>query len=452
MKFGLRFRVAALAAACALMGALIVLAMLSLQRRSADLRAQLGKVVSESFGIADGFRERLRHLNDLLYHYGNSHAAPDFSAFNRASHDVDLWIDEQKLKLTTAEEKEAMEKIDVAYDRYLLVATNLLVRLDAIGEESATIDEYNRLREESGRLFAHGQKLAEAHLASQAKLLGEASENATRLRRLVISLLGGLFLCGVALSWEVYRDLVAPLRLKLVESEALVERQEKLASLGLLAAGVAHEIRNPLTAIKAAAFILQRKSPAGSQARADAELMMREILRLERIVNDFLQFARPGDPQLTSLSAARPLEEVQLLLGPPLSELGIRLVVEPSPPMRIQADPDQLKQVLINLVQNAADSIKGQGTITLRARADRQRLAGRETDVAILEVADTGKGIPPEVEKRLFDPFFTTKDSGTGLGLSIAARIVREHGGALQYRTQLNVGTTFGIVLPRLTE
>ena len=85
----------------------------------------------------------------------------------------------------------------------------------------------------------------------------------------------------------------------------------------------------------------------------------------------------------------------------------------------------------------------------MRARLDNKRLTDRVAEVIILEVADTGKGIPPEVEKRLFDPFFTTKDAGTGLGLSIAARIVEKHGGALQYQTRPNHGTTFGIVLPR---
>jgi signal transduction histidine kinase len=108
-----------------------------------------------------------------------------------------------------------------------------------------------------------------------------------------------------------------------------------------------------------------------------------------------------------------------------------------------------MKQVLINLVQNAADSIGRDGAITLRSRADRKPLAQGETDVVILEVADTGPGIAPEVEKRLFDPFFTTKAEGTGLGLSIAACIVQKHGGALQYQTQVNHGTTFGIILPR---
>src|SRR5262249_5855601 len=108
----------------------------------------------------------------------------------------------------------------------------------------------------------------------------------------------------------------------------------------------------------------------------------------------------------------------------------------------------QLKQALINLVQNAVDSLNGGGTITLRARPDRKRLGNGESDVVVLEVADTGEGIPPEVEGRLFDPFFTTKDSGMGLGLSIAARIVEKQGGVLQYKTQVKHGTTFGIVLP----
>jgi signal transduction histidine kinase len=106
--------------------------------------------------------------------------------------------------------------------------------------------------------------------------------------------------------------------------------------------------------------------------------------------------------------------------------------------------------VLINLIQNAAESIGRNGAITLRARSKLMPLAGHATPAVILEVIDTGKGIPPKVQERLFDPFFTTKEAGAGLGLSIAARIVEKHGGALQYQTEVNRGTTFGIVLPRV--
>src|SRR5262249_2234768 len=141
----------------------------------------------------------------------------------------------------------------------------------------------------------------------------------------------------------------------------------------------------------------------------------------------------------------------QRLLAPQFEKLDIRLVCESSVSASLRIDRNQIQQVLINLIQNAADSIGRNGTVTLRGRAAAKRVMGQTQETLTPEGADSGKGISPEVEKRLFDPFFTTKESGTGLGLSIAARIVEKHGGALQYQTQLNRGTTFGIVLPRVS-
>jgi signal transduction histidine kinase len=187
----------------------------------------------------------------------------------------------------------------------------------------------------------------------------------------------------------------------------------------------------------------------GSKAHEDGRVIDREISRLERIVTDFLQFARPTDPQLATLPADQPLAEVAALLGPQLAKEDIRLVLEDGSPLRIHADAGQIQQALINLVQNAADSIGRNGKIVLRARPGRKRLRNGETEVVLLEVADTGKGIPPEVQKRLFDPFFTTKENGTGLGLTIAARLVERNGGALQFQTQANRGSIFSIVLPK---
>jgi signal transduction histidine kinase len=235
-----------------------------------------------------------------------------------------------------------------------------------------------------------------------------------------------------------------------VESRASVEREEKLAALGTLAAGVAHEIRNPLTAINVRVHSLKRTLVPGSSEQEDAAVIDQEIQRLDRIVRDFLRFARPPDAHFVTVSADRLLAKVQGFLDPQLKNRAIKLIVEPAPEVWIRVDPQQIKQVLINLVQNAAESIERNGTITLRARTSVARLAGRSRPVLILEVADTGKGIPPAVQKRLFDPFFTTKESGTGLGLPITARIVERHGGALQYQTELGRGTTFGIVLPRV--
>ena len=104
--------------------------------------------------------------------------------------------------------------------------------------------------------------------------------------------------------------------------------------------------------------------------------------------------------------------------------------------------------MLINLIKNAAESIGQRGAITLRTRTQPGRHGGRPAHVAVLEIEDTGRGIPPEIQKRLFDPFFTTKETGTGLGLSIAARILEKHGGALEYQTQAGRGTVFSVILP----
>jgi signal transduction histidine kinase len=174
-----------------------------------------------------------------------------------------------------------------------------------------------------------------------------------------------------------------------------------------------------------------------------------ELTRLERIVKDVLLFARPSEPQFEIIPALRPLCEVRDLLGPQLRQSNIQIIVSDLVNANVRVDPQQIKQVLINLVQNAVDSIGNDGSVTLSVRLDQMRLLDRNCEVVILEVADTGKGISPEAEKRLFDPFFSTKETGTGLGLSIAARIVQEQNGALQYRNRPNQGATFGIVLPR---
>ena len=228
----------------------------------------------------------------------------------------------------------------------------------------------------------------------------------------------------------------------------VTERREKLASLGVLAAGVAHEIRNPLTAIKARLFTLNKAIQTIPGAVADTGVIEREINRLEHIVRDVLSFGRPAEPRCQLMHATAVLRELHDLMSCQLSKAEIELIVEEWADPLIQADPDQLKQVLLNLLQNAADSIESSGKIVLRSAIERASLRGRLSTVAILEVSDTGRGIPVEVQKRLFDPFYSTKATGTGLGLSIAALIIERHGGALRYKTEVGRGTTFGILLP----
>jgi signal transduction histidine kinase len=443
-KLGIRIRLIALVAALGLMGAFIVVVTVNTQRQADALRARLTSVETESDAISAHFKDSVRELTNLRLQYAFSRDPAALAQFEAACGQLRAWIDSQAPQLSTPAETQALGKLRTAIDAYRASAE----RSWGVNSGVDALTAFTRIRLESRKLFDLGQALADAHDAIRSRVLAGANRRLGQMRVTTLALVGLIFLFGIALAGLAYRDLIAPLRVKLVESQTLAERHEKLASLGMLAAGVAHEIRNPLTAIKAALFIQQKRLTPGTQEYVDAEIVQREILRLERIVNDFLLFARPTEPALSDVPVAEALLEVGTLLGPGLEKAGIRLVLSPSPPLRIRADPAQIKQVLINLVQNAADSIGARGVIRLRARRDRVRLAQVETDVVILEVEDTGKGIPPDVQKRLFDPFFTTKETGTGLGLSIAARIVEKHGGALRYRTQVDRGTTFGIILP----
>ncbi|HEY3854229.1 MAG TPA: ATP-binding protein [Verrucomicrobiae bacterium] len=449
MNPSVNFRLAALGAATAVMGVLIVVAVVLSQKKADTLRTELNNVDSESFTIAEHFKDSLREVNNIRFRYTIDHEETNWGQFLTVSRKLDEWLDQQAALTSTDREKIALTKVKAAYEEYLTETRQMYLRLKTERSPAAVLSELSGSRGQSQHLFDLGEDLAHEHYESRNELVASANTTLAQLRVLIVSMLGALFVLGVALALLAYRDMVVPLRVKLVESQTLAERQEKLASLGLLAAGVAHEIRNPLTAIKAAVFLQQKKFAPGSVDAADAELVGREIRRLERIVTEFLQFARPAEPVLGNVLAQQPLREVQTFLAPELLRKNIRLLFEESNPLPVKVDGEQIKQVLINLVQNAADSIGHDGSITLRCRSDRRPLTNGETDVVILEVVDTGRGIAPEVEKRLFDPFFTTKSDGTGLGLSIASCIVEKHGGALQYQTQINRGTTFGIILPR---
>ncbi len=451
MNLKFKLRLAALGLAVGLLGALIVAVTLTSQQQAEESRERLGQVDFESIRIADRFKDKLRYANDQMRRYSIGRDPAGWAEFLQASEELKSWIDTQASSLAPRLEQKVIREMKAAYAVYMQKARDLHDRMEANSESSASLAEYSGFSKQTRHLFDLGVNLASIHYESRNEVLAQANQTLTKLSLSVLGLVGLLFVFGLALVALIYRDIIAPLRVKLVESQALAERNEKLASLGLLAAGVAHEIRNPLTAMKAALFIQQKKFRPGSPELGDVEMVEREILRLERIVNEFLRFARPAEPELATIPADQPLEEVQALLTAQLAKQGIQLVRETAEPMRVTVDPGQIKQVLINLVRNAADSMNGGGTITLRARHDRKRLANGEAEVVVLEVADTGKGIPPEVEARLFDPFFTTKDNGTGLGLSIAARVVEKQGGSLQYQTQVNRGTTFGIVLPETT-
>jgi signal transduction histidine kinase len=443
-----------------LMGALVLVAGFALWEvqnswgRITDLEKRLTTGHLDSFRLAGDFEARLHNLNNSMLRFAVTRRPEDWSQFEKASDRLNRWIDEndprlnRNSKLSTADERRIFQQLNDLYDDYLRAAQSVRTNLQPALVSRDLFGQLGEFDNQSRGLVALGSQLAAAHRGAEGTFLTAANKSLGNLRALLsCSVLAMLGLVAV-LGWVIYRDMIAPLRVKLVWSEQLLERQEKLATLGTLAAGIAHEIRNPLTSVKARLYTLGKHIKGNEAGLTDAGVISQEITRLERIVQEVLQFARPSDPHNIRVAADLPLREVQALMAGACEKSNVQLVLEAGPPLFVSIDPALIKQVLINLVRNAVEAIQGPGVVTLRLRADRALLHERACDVAILEVSDTGQGMPPEVEKRLFDPFFTTKESGTGLGLPIAARIVEKHGGALQYTTRPGRGTTFGIVLP----
>jgi signal transduction histidine kinase len=343
-----------------------------------------------------------------------------------------------------------LDEIDTEYEAYLAEARR-------VAKDPATD---NSIQGAARLDKVHLQSRKLVTLASQARAQGQAIQiflSGSRswfpwLQHVLVAALLLLLAFGFWVMLVAYRRVVSPLRRRLTESDTIIERNLKMAHFGELAAGVAHEIRNPLTAIRARLFTLQKTLVAGTPAHEDALVIRNEIDRLNRIVTDFLQLARPAEPRLVPVTGETLLHEVRDLFAPQCERQNIELKIDPVNGAQFLADPQQMKQVLINLIQNAADSIEVDGVITLRARHDTRPLHERTVEVVILEVDDTGSGIPPDVQKRLFDPFFSTKKGGTGLGLSIAAQIVDNHHGKLEFHTEAGHGTTFAIVLPATPE
>ena len=292
----IRRRLVALGLSVGLVGALIVVVTLDSQRQASVSRTRLGEVDLASFQIVDHFRATLRAANDRIRRYASTNDPAAWNEFLQTSEDLRTWISRQAPILTTPEEVKILSEMHTAFTTYRSRAEALHERMKAVHEQSISLAEYNGFAEQSRRLQDLGLALGRAHFDSRNAVATSTRRTLTQLRLSVLGLVALLFVFGAALVVVIYRDLIAPLQVKLVESQALAERNEKLASLGVLAAGVAHEIRNPLTAIKAALFIQQKKFPPGSPQRGDIEVVEREILRLERIRERFPPVRAAGGP------------------------------------------------------------------------------------------------------------------------------------------------------------
>ena len=238
-------------------------------------------------------------------------------------------------------------------------------------------------------------------------------------------------------------------------AEAEVARGEKLASIGQLAAGIAHELNNPLTGVLTFTHLLRKKMPDGSQDAEDLDLVLRETKRCASIIRRLLDFAREKTPEKALVDLNRVTEETVRFVERSAALQQIEIVMELDPDLpQLYVDADLIKQVLMNILVNAQQAIEEHGRITVRSRlvaARRLTGSGGEASPAVeIAISDTGCGIPPGNLQRIFDPFFTSKEvgKGTGLGLSVSYGIVRSHGGEIEVESTVGEGTTFRVLLP----
>ena len=220
-----------------------------------------------------------------------------------------------------------------------------------------------------------------------------------------------------------------------------MKRAERLYALGQLSAGLAHEVRNPLASIEGAAAILQKEPGTEERRHEFLEIIQKECRRLNRLLTNFLDFAKPRLPQYQAVEVGQVLDSVISLAAHAIGRKAIRLRKDlpPNPPI-LECDPEQLKQVLLNLTINAIQAMPDGGEIVLAAQQQGEKI--------LIQVRDQGSGISPANLDKTFDPFFTTKENGTGLGLPVAHQIVSQHGGVLSVENNVDKGTTFSVLLP----
>jgi signal transduction histidine kinase len=238
---------------------------------------------------------------------------------------------------------------------------------------------------------------------------------------------------------EISRDITGE-----INRQTTMIQQEKLASIGRLAAGVAHEINNPLTTILTTSMLLQEDLRTEDPMHQELETIANETLRCRKIVTALLDFARQSQPVKQEIRLQEIIAETALLTRKQAAFKDVAVTAHcPADLPPIEADKGQIHQALINLVVNAIAATDPGGKISISCNGPDAR------DAVTIAVSDTGVGIPAEELEKVFEPFFTTRETGTGLGLSITSGIVAQHGGSMEVKSTVGQGTTFTIRLPR---
>ncbi len=435
-----------------------------------------------SFHAADELENALLRQKGFLTYYfldGNSDWLEQMSQYHRTFLE---WLQKARKSAYTEAMEEILGLIDTEYNRYV-AARQDVIKLYQEGKKEEGEQLHWGVRRQFTALINLCERYKLIHEYAISRVRTESQARARFLNAFALVAMPTVGALGILLAYVLIKQILSPIRrLALVAAPAnpgspvpdevkalshrvyslmedmdqaqseLEKSQEHLlqtgkwAMVGKLAAGVAHTIRNPLTSINLRLYSLKRSLKMSKPQKEDFDVISEEIRYIDTIVRNFLEFSRPPKLKMQRISPSEVVDLALQLLRYRLESYGVEVkLVRGTKLPEIWADPDQLKEVLANLLVNACEMMPGGGTITIK---EEEKVEAPLGQAVAIRVSDSGPGIPASIQDKVFQPFFSTKEEGTGLGLSIATRIIEDHGGRLDLESQENAGATFIITLP----
>ncbi|RJP69077.1 MAG: histidine kinase [Candidatus Abyssobacteria bacterium SURF_17] len=435
-----------------------------------------------SLQAAKGLETALLNQRGYVSYYfldGDPHWLEELTRYRQ---DFDDRFNEARRIDTEGKHRQFLDRIEAEYQQYI-DEKDSVIELYRSGQREAGAELHRQMRSH----FFDILNTIEGHVDIHSKDLSVAWERSRvesrRLRIVAATAMSAAVILGAALSFVLVIQILEPIRRLAIETGGTVKpissgdevaalkrgvrgliedidythselersrerlvQSEKMALVGKLAAEVAHSIRNPMTSINMRLFSLSRTLDLLPTQREDFEVIYDEMRHLDNIVRNFLEFSRPPKLKVQKTNVSEVVDMAVQLLEKRLERHGVTVERERGIALPdIDADPELLKEVLVNLIVNACDAMPQGGKLTI---AEEDALAEKVGRAVLIRATDTGPGIPEAIRDRIMEPFFSTKEEGTGLGLSIAARIVEEHGGHLDVRSEAGKGATFIVTLP----
>jgi signal transduction histidine kinase len=391
-------------------------------------------------------------------------------------------LDEAKRNANNPILRDILEQIEIEYNQYT-ESKDQVIDYYKVGKIAEGAALHKQVRGGFFIIFALCEKYKQIHKDQIMQTREKTEYQARHLRIIAAAAAGASFLLALGMIFFLYSQILGPVhrlaqeasgrsegggekneitslhrsvqglledvdttRQELEKSREHLLQSEKLALVGKLAAGMAHSIRNPFTSVKMRLFSLSRALELTDTQKDDLAVISDEIRHIDTIVQNFLEFSRPPRLQIQQISPSMVVDQALQLLVHRLNSYAVKITLDREIQLpKILIDPEQLKEVFVNLIVNACEAMDSGGKIIIREKVGIVPELGL---AEIIELSDNGPGISEAIIEKVFQPFFTTKEEGTGLGLSIASRIIEEHRGRLEVDSPDGHGTTFRILLP----